>query len=345
MRSVWIGLACALVILAINQGDPGRDADPLISGLRAEIAGQSAYGPEHQAQARAAFAAAGPTRCERCSLVGLAYPAPALLLALPTLLALPVSSAAAAVWLLLSLVLLVAALRRTMPAAPWWLWLLWTPLLHAARTSNPSLLLLALLLLGLWAAQQERWGLVAIVVALTIAAKPQTTLLLSGYLAWRTLRAGHGKPLLAAAGTVALVTLALEPTWPMQWLQIVWSYRSVTAESAVWLWWLLPLAGWLLGRGYTWPGLALLQVLLFPVNIQAPYAALPLLAGYATLPHRRHTPWVIWASWGFLGVALVAGYPPAVAGCLLLPMVAIAIMEDKEKRGTNYDAHLTIAHP
>jgi hypothetical protein len=317
-HAIIIALIACAGILLINQGAAGRDHMPLVQALRAELGGISAYSEPVQADIRAQFAAPGPTRCERCAEVGMAYPLTAALLALP-LAPLP-DPLPAYLWLVLAVGLLTLALALLgMP----WTWLLFVPLIQAARTNNPSLLLITLVLLGLWAYREQRWWVLAGCVALTIGAKPQTTLLLSGALAVLLLRAGQWRPLLAACGVVGVITLALDPLWVGRWLDVLRRYGETTSETARWLWYMLPMAGWLIWRGQVWSGLAVLQVALLPVNIQSPYIVLPLLLGYAHLPVWSHA--LAWrASWLFLLTAWVMDYEVAFVLCLVLPLVGAA---------------------
>lgn len=292
---------------------------PLVDSIRAEFAGQSAYSEPVQASIRAEFDAPGPQRCERCAEVGMAYPLTTALLALP-LAPLPEPIPAYS-WLVLAVLALGLGLHRLdLP----WTWLLFVPAMQAARTNNPSLVLVGVLLVGIWAYREQRWWLLAWCVALTIGAKPQATLLLSGALAVQMIRAGHWRQLAISCGAVAALTLAINPAWPLQWVEVVFLYKITVSETAYWLWYMIPVAGWLLWRGQTWPGLALLQVCLFPLNIQSPYVALPLLAGYAHMPTWTHS--LAWRfSWLFLPIAWLIGYEIVFVVCLLLPMAGAAL--------------------
>lgn len=311
-----VAIAVALALFS-NEGGRGRDATPLLMGIRAELDGQSAYSEPVQAGIRAYFDAPGPTRCERCAQVGLAYPLPALLLALPVaVLPVPLGEVA---WFSLSVSLFAVALRLNgMPS----IWLLSAPAFQAIRANNPSLLLVGLLLVGFWAMQHQRWWIVAACVALTIGVKPQTTLLLAGGLAVVALRAGQWRPLLVCCGTMGVLSLAVDPLWFQHWLAVVRDYRAITTNAAPypWLWWLLPLPVWLLWRGQVWPGLALLQVLLFPLNIHSPYVTLPLLVGYiGAAPWGRRWAWL--PGWFFVPLGDWWGYLLATITTLIGPFV------------------------
>jgi hypothetical protein len=310
-----------------TEGHTGRDFSPLVLGLQAEITGSAAYSTETQQQIGAHFATPGPTQCLRCSQIGLAYPMPALLLALPV--AGIDIAIAERVLMLLSVALFAVALRiNSLPP----IWLLSAPAFQAIRANNPSLLLVALLLIGFWAAGNDRWWLVAICVAFTIGAKPQTTLLLAGALAVVTIRAGQWKPLLVSCGGVGVITLLLDPLWFSNWLAVVRDYREVTTSAAAypWLWWALPLPALMLWRGHVWPGLALLQVLLSPINVQSPYVTLPLLVGYAAMSGKgRLVAWL--PGWFFIPIGETIGFLFATVITLFVPFVEAATYQERLK--------------
>jgi hypothetical protein len=250
---------------------------------------------------------------------------PALLLALPT--AGLDTQPAACTFMVLSVVLFAVALRLNGLS---WMWLIAAPTFQATRAVNPSLLLVALLLIGYWSAQHERWWLVATCVALTIGAKPQTTLLLAGALSTLAIQAGKWKPLLATCGMVGAITLVLDPLWLFHWLEVIQNYRQVTTSAAPypWLWWLLPLPAWLLWQRHIWPGLALLQVLLFPINIHSPYVTLPLIVGYAALPDWGQR-WAWLPGWFFSPLGEAVNYLTATISTLLIPFSLIATQQER----------------
>jgi hypothetical protein len=73
------------------------------------------------------------------------------------------------VWLLLSLGMLLLGLHLLrMP----WAWLGFLPLLMALKIGNLTALLVGLLLIGIWAARARRWGILGLIVALTIPTPP-----------------------------------------------------------------------------------------------------------------------------------------------------------------------------
>jgi len=172
-------LLLAATVGAISSVLPGKDYRPLALAVRLLAQGKSAYGPEMTAFFLQAYD-------QRFSGGGFAYPLPALWLMLP--LAWLPDPLVKALWCIASVgsVLLGLHLLRMRPAM-----FLFVPVIWGVVELQNSVPLVGLLLIGIWAYEQRRWTLLAIIIALTIAAKPQTTLLISGFLAVQLLLAGH----------------------------------------------------------------------------------------------------------------------------------------------------------
>jgi hypothetical protein len=290
-------IACGAGLLFVIGGRlQGIDYQPLVWALQLELAGRSAYGAEMAARFQEVYK---PPLADG----GFAYPLPAIWLALPVA-ALP-EAAARGVWFALSFgsVALGMALLR-MP----WALLLFMPLISGLNELQVSVPLVGMLLIGIWAARERRWRLLAAIVALTVAAKPQTTLFIGGALAIISLRAGQWRPLAVAGAAVAGLSLLLEPLWPLHWLAAAARYRD--AIPTMWLVAWTPAALFLLYRRRLWAGLAVLQVCAAPL---APYyyVLLPLLVACVDLPRRR--------AWLVVACSL-ASFPLATLGPLWLTL-------------------------
>lgn len=270
-----VGTLMLLVLGGLGALLPRLDYRPLVWALQIELAGGSAFGPAMDA----AFVQHYSGICADCIAGGFAYPLPAMWLALPVL-GLPVRLANA-VWCALSFGSVALGLRLL--RVPGGL-LLFVPLLWGTAELQVTVLLVGLVLIGIWALEARRWWLLGFVVALTIAAKPQTTLLLSAGLALGGLRGGAWRQLLLCGLVVLLPTFVLEPRWPLELFAAVGRYRG--AISMIWLLGWLPLAVLLAALGRFWAALALAQICLFPLVAHG-YALLPLLAGYAELRSQR----------------------------------------------------------
>jgi hypothetical protein len=309
----------AVAVLAVLLGGHGRDHMPLVIGLRAELAGGSAYSAAVAAQISDMYMAAGPGRCESCAAAGFAYPLPAVLLVAPIAwLPAPMAAGFAA----LSGLVLAAGLRLT--GMPWW-WLLYAPLVICARTNNITLLLVGLVLVGIWAWRGGRWRVVAVVAALTIAAKPQASLLLGGWLAWLAWQHGARWSLAVACSGVAAATLALDPLWPIHWLSSIGAYRE-SISTAYYGALAIPLALLLLWRRLHLPALAVAQIGALPVGVH-PYTFAPLLAGYVGMP-RLVLALAVWLSWLAYPLGGVMSLAPwlALALCGFAPLIAGGII-------------------
>ncbi len=296
----------------------GRDYQPPLWALQIELSGGSAYGEAMDARFRSDYD-------EPFASGGFAYPLPAMWLALP-LVVLP-EWAIGPVWCVLEGgSVLVGLLLLRMPRSL----LFFLPLPLGFILQQVTVLLVGLLLIGVWAWQTRRWWLLAAIVALTIAAKPQTTLLVAGVLALLALREGAWYPLLVCGLAVALPTFALEPTWISQWFAAVEQYRTAIGMHGIWQW--VPVGLLLLFLRQYWSGLAVFQVAFFPTLFG--YTLLPLLIGYIDAAVRRFALLAVAGSW--VSVLLVGGRPEwlLMGLCYLVPMVIGGIHEKKSQRQT-----------
>lgn len=318
------GLPLGLVVLfsgVLSAYLPGIDYRPLIIGARAVLSGMSPYGPDVQKQIEQVYV---DSLCgEPCAAAGLAYPFPALLLAIP--LAWLPDGLIPAVWVMLSIGTVFTGLwlLRMSPG-----WLLFFPLVWGVIERQVTVLLVGLLLLAVWAYQTRRWWLLGLLVVLTIAAKPQTTVLISGVLAVLMLRARQWKPLLVSGVVIGGLSLVLQPLWVFDWLKAVQQYSG--SIQMMWLIAWLPVVIILVWQKQWWPAMAAGQVCLFPV---APYgyALLPLLVGYT----RGSTAmaWVaIGCSWLTLPAARVVPRELALGLVYLLPLLFVRSSEVLKSR-------------
>lgn len=312
-QQLLIGLMVLVGLVVISFFVGGRDYQPPLWALQIELSGGSAYGEAMDARFRSDYD-------EPFASGGFAYPLPAMWLALP-LIVLP-GWAIGPVWCVLEGgSVLVGLLLLRMPRSL----LFFLPLPLGFILQQGTVLLVGLLLIGVWAWQERRWWLLSAIVALTIAAKPQTTLLVAGVLALLALREGAWYPLLVCGLVVALPTFALEPTWIPQWFAAVERYRMAIGMYSVWQW--VPVALLLLFLRQYWSGLAVLQVALFPTLFG--YTLLPLLVGYVDPAVRRFALLGVAGSW--VSVLLVRVQPGwlFIGLCYLGPMVIGGIWEKK----------------
>lgn len=287
----------------------GRDYQPPLWALQIELSGGSAYGPEMAERFRVDYD-------EPFASGGFAYPLPVMWLALP-IVALP-DAAVGPVWFVLSVgSVLVGLLLLRMP-----LYLVFfLPLPLGAYLQQVTVLLTGLLLIGIWAWQTQRWWLLSGVVALTIGAKPQTTLVVAGALAFLALRAGAWRQMLGCHLVVAALTFALEPAWVTEWLVAVERYRTAIGLNWAFEW--VPVALVLLALRRVWGGVAVLQIGLFPTLFG--YTLLPLLVGYAAPAARSHRAALLAVAGSWLSIlVLVLGMRPAwlfLGICYLGPLL------------------------
>lgn len=305
-------LAALLVVVSLGAVSffvSGRDYQPPLWALELELSGGSAYGSTMDERFRADYD-------EPFASGGFAYPLPVMWLALP-LIALP-DIAVGPLWCILSggSVLVGLWLLRM----PRYL-IFFLPLPLGLFLQQVTVLLTGLLLIGIWAWQARRWWLLSVVVALTIGAKPQTTLLIASVLALLALRAGAWRPLLVCLLALFGLTFALEPAWVAEWLAAVERYRAAIGLNYVYEW--LPAALVLFALRQHWGGLAVLQVALFPTLFG--YSLLPLLVGYVATPSHSVALLALAGSWFSI---VLLGMQPAwlVAGaCYLLPLLVGAL--------------------
>lgn len=317
-KIILVALVVVVLLAGVGMLAGGRDYQPPLWALQIELAGGSAYGEEMAEQFRQEYA-------EPFASGGFAYPLPVMWLALP-IVALP-DVAIGPVWCVLSVgsVLLGLVLLRM----PVYL-VFFLPLPLGMYLQQVTVLLTGLLLIGIWAWREQRWWLLAAIVALTIAAKPQTTFVVAATLGVLALRAGAWKPLVVCGLVVAGLTFALEPTWLAQWLAAVARYRAAIGQTWVFEW--LPVAVVLLAMQHYWGALAVVQISLFPTLFG--YTLLPLLVGYVDAGARRFALLAVICSWG--AVALVGVQPMAlVQGVLFLgPLLIGGCIDTLTVRGT-----------
>ncbi|NJN65552.1 MAG: hypothetical protein HC884_01985 [Chloroflexaceae bacterium] len=314
---VVVALIAVVALSAASFFVQGRDYQPPLWALQIELSGGSAYGPEMAERFRENYA-------EPFASGGFAYPLPVMWLALP-IVALP-DVAVGPVWLVLSVgSVLVGLLLLRMPLSL----VFFLPLPLGAYLQQVTVLLTGLLLIGIWAWRTQRWWLLSGVVALTIGAKPQTTLVMAGALALLALRAGAWRPLLVCHLVVAALTFALEPAWVAEWLQAVERYRTAIGLNWAVEW--VPVAVVLLALRQFWGGLAVLQIGLFPTLFG--YTLLPLLVGYAAPVSQRGALLAVAGAWLSILVP-VLGMRPAwlfLGICYLGPLLLAGARSSQER--------------
>ncbi len=288
----------------------GRDYQPALWALQIELQGASAYGPQMQERFAQEYA-------EPFASGGFAYPLPVIWLALP-IIALP-ASLIPPIWNILNVGSVLLGLRLLrMPLSLG----LFLPLLLGMYLQQITVLLTGLLLIGIWAWRVERWWFLGLIIALTIAAKPQTTLLIAAALMVLAFRSGAWRPVVVCGLAVSSLTFLLEPTWLPQWLAALEQYRSAIGLNWVYEW--LPIALFLFVFRQFWGGLAVLQISLFPTLFG--YTLLPLLLGYVEPEAQRFAPLAVAASW--ITIFLVEVRPLWLVNGIgyLLPLILGAIV-------------------
>ncbi len=308
-----------------------RDADnrPLLWALQIELAGGKAYGPEMEALFHEHYP-------ERYAEAGFAYPLPAMWLALPIVF-LP-DMVQDHMWTLLTIALVVVGLRLHRMSL---FFLLYFPLVVGIYYRQVTPMLVGLLLIGMWAVAHKRWWLTGMIVALTIAAKPQTTLLLSSVLAVLALYRGGGKQIVTCGAVVALATFALEPTWMQQWFAAMTTFSGTIQREM--LWQLLPVAFVLWWRGYRWGAAAVIQHTMFLNGISFFYGLAVLIPAYTHLREARLLRTVLVASWIMYPVWLfsIAIYAiptwVVLGGTCFLPLIWYALREQDHSGNANVD--------
>lgn len=279
-RERWLmAMLVGAALMGISLLVGGRDYQPPLWALQLELAGDSAYGEVMQARFAEHYD-------EPFASGGFAYPLPVMWLALP-LIVLP-EWMIGPVWGMLGVgSALVGLLLLRMPL----FLLFFLPLPLGFILQQVTVMLVGLLLIGIWAWQQRRWWILGAIVALTIGAKPQATLVAAVVLAFLALRAGAWLPIVVCMLAVFLPTFLLEPNWVGAWVAAVARYHSAIGPKMLWQW--IPVALLLLGFRQYWAGAAVLQIALFPSLLG--YTLLPLLLAYVDPAIRRFS---------LLGVAL-----------------------------------------
>lgn len=288
---------------------PMRDLFPLYYGAHAWVQTGSAY----------ALDAVTPAAYHGYHVlpIGNGYPLPAVLLVLPLSLLPP--KIAAALWVGLLTLALLLALRLS--GQPFWL-LLYVPLLECLRNQQYSALIVALLLVAIWAYREHKPWPLAFCCALLLT-KPTQGALLALALA---LLARNWREQIVALTAVWGGSLLLDPNWPAEWLRAATTYSALTAQPVYWALaaFALPLllAHDLLGAALV------LQLALFPFPIGF-YAAsaLPL-----SVLHDRRSKWLMVASFLLPFPAIWLGQAWAIALALLLPIALLALLRRRVPR-------------
>lgn len=302
------------------------DADnrQLIRALELELSGKTAYGPEMEAFFHQQYEDKPQT-----ASAGFGYPLPAMWLALPVVF-LP-DMVQDHVWTLLTMAIVLIGLRlHRMPLA----FFLYFPFVLGFAYRQVTPMLVGMLLIGIWALEHKRWWLTGVIVALTIAAKPQTTLLLSSAIAVLAFYRGGGKHIVFCGAIVALATFVLEPTWVQQWFGALAQFQGTLERENCWQ--LAPVALLLWWRGYRWGAAAVVQyTLLFSGGSWYSLATLTLV--YTRLRESRILWVVLLASWTLqpLRIFSMQAYPMPMWVIIglshVLPLMWFALREPNQQ--------------
>ncbi len=268
-----------VLVIQIHPTGPGRDAMPIVQSARFLWAGVDPFSAPAQAVMRELFVSEGAWRCVSCSKIGMTYPLTAAIVALPFGL-LPYDLGE---WAFCAAGLLLLLLLLRLLCVPFWV-MTSIAVLSAINVNNPILMTTALLGLGLVQSQRRPvWAGVLIGLALLI--KPQSGLLLAGYVLWQTPHWRQvGVSMLTTGALVGGLSLLIAPSWVGDWLAQVQLYRSVEAAALQSFPYMLPLALWIMLRRAPLGGVALAQTSLIPA-IAVPYSFMPLIIFAA--PHLR----------------------------------------------------------
>ncbi|MEM8533700.1 MAG: hypothetical protein AAGF95_22850 [Chloroflexota bacterium] len=276
---------CVLGIVGI--ATPGYECELLRWALQIELSGGSAYGPEMQQHFDQTFP-------PPLSDAGFAYPLPSMWLAIPTLWAPEIVEQA--IWSILNLGLILLGIKLLrMPLQL----IFFAPVLLATYIQQSTALLIGLLLIAVWAWRERRWWLLGILIALTIGAKPQVTLLTALTLTILAFRDGGWRQVVICNVIVQGLTLLFAPMWIFEWLTAVERFRFYISPN--WIpWWILVAFVMLVLRQF-WGALALFQVGLFPTIFG--YMLLPVLIGYVDQRTHRFAWFAVACSWAMLFLA------------------------------------------
>ena len=268
-----------VLVIQIHPTGPGRDAMPVVQSARFLWAGVYPFSEPAQAVMRDLFIAEGQWKCPSCSKIGMTYPLTAAIVALPFGL-LPYDLGE---WAFCAVGLLLLFLLLRLLSVPFWV-MISIAVLSAINVNNPILMTTALLGLGL-AQSQRRPVWAGVLLGLALLIKPQSGLLLVGYVLWHT---PHWRQvsvgMLTTGALIGGLSLLIAPRWIGDWLAQVQLYRSVEAAALQSFPYMLPLALWIILRRAPLGGVALAQTSIIPA-IAVPYSFLPLIIFAA--PHLR----------------------------------------------------------
>ena len=241
--------------------------------------------------------------------IGNVYPLPAVFVTLP-LTALP-AQLAGTVWIALLVAGLICALR--LYGGSYWL-LLYLPVIEAIRIEQYTAFVLIAQIVALWALRERRLWILAACCAL-ILTKPNHGL---AFVIAAALLSGSGARIGALAFLPWLASLAVDRSWPGQWLAALGRHQAALQQPILWPVALLGLP--LLLAGDVIGAAVILQfiALPFPGVYAASSLLLPLLLS-------RHVPWLVAVSFLWPFPALALGTPWATALTLVLPMVGAAL--------------------
>jgi hypothetical protein len=315
---VILPIAAFIAIISIVSNYlPGLDHLPLIWAFQIELQGGSAYGPEMHSLFKRFFD-------EPYASGGFAYPLTALWLSAP------VAIFPAVLHKMLSCLLgagsVVIGMRLLKMPLELFLFL---PVLLSIYFVQVSLLIVGLCLIGIWAMRQEHWHLTAWLSVLLGIAKPQASLVIACVLAFQVVRAGQWKMLLLPSAILIGTPFLLEPSWFTSWLTTLSTYRG--AIPSVWHFYWIVLAGILFWQRQFWPGIAVLQIALFPL-ITSPYVFCPLLIANIDLRSKLNVWMVVAFSWTINLLWGTTAYWLCVLIAFALPLFYIAWQTNRKKQ-------------
>ncbi|HEU5014617.1 MAG TPA: glycosyltransferase 87 family protein [Roseiflexaceae bacterium] len=315
----WFKAALVMILLGclafIGAKVPGVDHLPLVWALHAELTGDSAYGPHLDVLFNETYS----TICPPCATGGFAYPLPAIWLALPV--AWLPANLTGVVWCIMSTGILLCGLTllRMPPQMA-----LFAPVWFGILQQQSTVLVVGLLLLGIWAAREQRWWLLGVIIALTGLTKPQTSILFACLFAIQLIQHRRWLPLLLPSAALLVSTSAIEPAWPLEWIKAAQRYNQALEPRWFIQWTALALLPLICRR--RWTTLTIVQTCLFPVVANG-YTLLPLLVAYVDIERRWLTWIVVIASWTLLISRSLVSNSALLAWGYFLPFTVVMMIE------------------
>lgn len=285
------------------------DFYPLYHGGRAWLATGNAYALE---------AVIPPDRRNfQLYQIGNVYPFPAVMVVLPFSL-LP-AHLAGILWTGLLVAGLLLALR--LHGWPYW-YLAFMPLAECVRIEQFTAFIVIFQIVALWAWRARRPWLLAICTTLMLT-KPNHALIFAAAI---TILAANWRPMLSVAVPFYLSSFLLQPNWVVEWVARLQNSHNVLHQPIHWQLAFFAIPLFLLGDLIG--GALVLQFLMLPYPFVYATAAIPL----SVIGDRRGK-WLTVTGALWIIAAAVVGEVWAIALLILLPVVVIAGLRWRERRG------------